>query len=314
VTQSARVGFVGVGKMGGGMARQLCGAGYPLRVFDVAETAVEAVVAAGGERVHSLAEVSTDVDVLFTSLPVPEVVISVYEEIFQEAKPGLVCVDVSTSDPVTVRRVCDLAESKGARYLACPVGRGVDEAAAGLSSLFVGGDDQTIDSVKELLDVIGGSMLRMPTPEAAAAFKLVQNMIAMTNLASLCEGYALARRWGVSDEAFATGLPDTGAWSRQAEIRLSWLLARDFAPRFTVALAAKDLRLAVEMAARASVPVATGAAALQQLVSGVNSGHGEEEVTSLYKVVEHDDSAVDGNRGDALEAVVIGGLEESDES
>ena len=134
-------------------------------------------------------------------------------------------------------------------------------------------------------------MLRMPTPEAAAAFKLAQNMMAMTNLAALCEGYALARRWGVSDAAFAEGLPDTGAWSRQAEIRLPWLLARDFAPRFTVELAAKDLRLALDMAARSHVPVTTGAAALQTLVAGVNQGLGGSEVTAMFAVI--DSTAID---------------------
>lgn len=290
---TTKVAFVGVGKMGSGMAKQLRGAGYPLSVFDTSESAVAELVAAGAVEAASASDAVEGADVLFTSLPVPEIVASVYAEIFDRDRPGLVCVDVSTSDPATVRRVCDLVERRRASYLACPVGRGVDEAAAGLSSLFVGGDDATIDSVQPLLEVIGGSMLRMPTPEAAAAFKLVQNMVAMANLQSLCEGYALAKRWGVSDEAFTTGLPDTGAWSRQAEIRLPWLINRDFAPRFTVALAAKDLRLAVEMAARAAVPVATGAAALQQLVAAVNDGLGEEEATSLFKIVERADKGPD---------------------
>ncbi len=290
---TTNVAFVGVGKMGSGMAKQLCRAGYPLRVFDTTVVAVADLVAAGAVAASSAPDAAEGVDVLFTSLPVPETVLSVYQEIFDRNRPGLICIDVSTSDPATVRRVCDMVEQRGARYLACPVGRGVDEAAAGLSSLFVGGDDATIDSVQHLLEVIGGSMLRMSTPEAAAAFKLVQNMVAMANLQSLCEGYALAKRWGVSDDAFATGLPDTGAWSRQAEIRLPWLIERDFAPRFTVALAAKDLRLAVEMAARTAIPVATGAAALQQLVAAVNDGLGEEEVTSLFKVVERADRGPD---------------------
>lgn len=287
------VAFVGVGKMGSGMAKQLCAAGYPLRVFDTSEVAVAALVAAGAQRASSVSDAVEGADILFTSLPVPEVVQSVYHEVFDRDRPGLVCVDVSTSDPSTVRRVCDLVEGHRARYLACPVGRGVDEAAAGLSSLFVGGDDATIDLVLPLLQVIGGSMVRMATPEAAAAFKLVQNMVAMANLQSLCEGYALAKRWGVSDEVFATGLPDTGAWSRQAEIRLPWLINRDFAPRFTVALAAKDLRLAIEMAARTGIPVSCGAVALQQLVAAVNDGLGEAEVTSLFKVVERADSGPD---------------------
>lgn len=289
MTDEVPVGFVGVGRMGAGMATQLCHAGYSLKVYDTSEGAVERLVAEGATRASSLADAATDVDVLFTSLPFPETVRQVYGEIFGAERLGITCVDVSTSDPATVRDVRELVTAQGSKYLACPVGRGVDEAASGQSSLFVGGPDDEIDVVEPLLRVIGGSMLRLATAEAAAAFKLVQNMVAMTNLASLCEGYALARRWGVSDEAFAEGLPDTGAWSRQAEIRLGWLIERDFACRFSVTLAAKDLRLASDMAARAGIPVATGAAALQTLVAGVNQGLSDSEVTAMFKVIDHQD-------------------------
>lgn len=289
MTDEVRVGFIGVGKMGAGMALQLHNAGYALKVYDVSDVAVSRFVDAGAQRASSATDAATDVDVLFTSLPMPETVRDVYGDIFSKDRPPVTCIDVSTSDPATVRDVHDLVASRGSRYLACPVGRGVDEAASGQSSLFVGGLDDVIDSVEPLLHVIGGSLLRLATPEAAAAFKLVQNMVAMTNLASLCEGYALARRWGVSDEVFAEGLPDSGAWSRQAEIRLGWLLERDFAPRFTMALAAKDLRLASDMAARTGIPVSTGAAALQTLVAGVNQGLGESEVTSMFAVIERTD-------------------------
>ncbi|MGH3517757.1 MAG: NAD(P)-dependent oxidoreductase [Haloechinothrix sp.] len=290
MSEHLRIGFIGVGRMGSGMARQLCRAGYPVRVFDVAQDAVARVVAAGAVEAGTLTDAVIDAEVLFTSLPAPEVVLTVYDEVIDAAKPGLVCVDVSTSDPATVRTVADKAAAADLRYLACPVGRGVDEAAAGLSSLFVGGDDDVIDYVLAPLNVIGESLHRLPTPEAAAAFKLVQNMLAMTNLAALCEGYALARRWGVPDETFADGLRDSGGWSRQAEIRLPWLVDRDFAPRYTIALGAKDLRLAVEMAARTGVPVPTGAVALQQLVAAANSGLSGAEVTALYRVIEPADT------------------------
>ena len=107
----------------------------------------------------------------------------------------------------------------------------------------------------------------------------------MTNLAVLAEGYELCRSCGVDDEAFAASLRDTGGWSYQAEVRLPWMTAGDFENRFGIDLALKDLRLAVDMAARRGIPAPVGAAGLMQLASAHALGHGGEDASAVYRAV-----------------------------
>ena len=107
----------------------------------------------------------------------------------------------------------------------------------------------------------------------------------MTNLAVLAEGYEICHSCGVDDETFTESLRDTGGWSYQAQVRLPWIQAGDFANRFGVDLALKDLRLAVDMAARRGIPAPVGAAGLMQLVQAHAQGLGRKDANAVYKTV-----------------------------
>ncbi|MEP7370558.1 MAG: NAD-binding protein [Dermatophilaceae bacterium] len=113
------------------------------------------------------------------------------------------------------------------------------------------------------------------TVEAATTFKIVSNMIGMANLAVLAEGYALSRRCGVGDDAFVDALRDTGAWSSPADLRMPPMITGDFDTRFAVDLAMKDVRLAVEVAARRGLPVPLGAAGPLPTCSGAQPRLGQ---------------------------------------
>jgi len=120
--------------------------------------------------------------------------------------------------------------------------------------------------------------------EAATTFKLVSNFIGMANVAILSEGLAIALKAGIAPTAFTEALADTGATSFQSDVRLPWMLDRDWAPRFGVDLAAKDVRLAVESALTWKIPVPVGAAALSQLMSASAHGFGNEDVVAVMKL------------------------------
>lgn len=277
----SKVGFIGAGKMGGGMARQLCAGGHAVAVYDPSPEAVEACVAAGASAAPSAQLAVSGAEVVFTSLPLPEHVLSTYQAIASDLSPGTICVDVSTIDPTTARAVSDLLHG---RFVACPVGKTPAQAESGELPLFIGGDSAAVDAVRPLLSCIGANMYELGSVEAATTFKLVSNLIGMTNVAVLAEGLALAQNAGIPAETFTAALHDTGAWSFQCELRLPWMLADDHAARFSVDLAAKDLRLAVDSAARAGVPTPVGAQGLIQLVSASAHGYGGEDVTAIAKL------------------------------
>jgi 3-hydroxyisobutyrate dehydrogenase len=143
-----------------------------------------------------------------------------------------------------------------------------------------------------LLERIGNVIHHLGEVEAATMFKLISNLIGMTNLAVLAEGYVLARRAGIDPDAFAHALRDTGASSYQFEVRLPWIVAGDHWPRFAVDLALKDLRLAVDAAARWGVPTPVGVQGLSQLASASAHGFGDEDVTAMVKVLDPQQSPV----------------------
>ena len=259
------IAVIGAGMMGGGIARNLAADGsFSVTVFDFDPNRVQRCVEAGAQAAGSVSEAVAGADLVITSLPLPETVYSVVQDNLKASAPEAIWMDVSTIDPGTGRKLEDLLTVADRRFVACPLGKGPAQAEAGTLPLFVGCD-------KDLL---------------ATTFKIVSNMVGMANLAVLAEGYALCRRCDVGDDDFVDALRDTGAWSYQADIRLPLMINGDFATRFAVDLALKDVRLAIDVAARRGLPVPLGAAGLSQLAAAHSHGWGSEDVDAILNVIE----------------------------
>lgn len=271
------------------MARRLLRAGHRLIVFDIRAEAVRPLADLGAVAAPRVAAVAPQADVVFTSLPLPEDVLEAYmgqDGVCTAMAKGTICVDVSTIDPFTARRLADGITAAGGSFIACPVGKGPAQAAEGSVPLFVGGPVEAVGTVGPVLDVIGRPLYMLGDVEQATAFKLISNLIGMSNAVLLAEGTALGRKAGIDPTVFAAALRDTGAHSYQLELRLPWMLDRDFAPRFSVALALKDLRLAVDMAARWKVPTPLGAGGLQTLSAAAARGLEDKDVAAVFELFE----------------------------
>jgi 3-hydroxyisobutyrate dehydrogenase len=290
------VGFIGAGAMGGPVARRLATGGFNVRVFDLSPAAVEACASCGAKAASSAEDAAAGADAVLTSLPLPEHVRSVWTGIAASLAPGTVAVDLSSIDPGTARDLTVLLSGRGIDFVSCALGKTPMAAAEGQIPLFIGGPPAAITRIGPLLARMGNAVHDFGSPEAAVTFKLVSNLIGMTNLAVLAEGYLLARRAGIEPRAFAAALDDTGARSFQSDVRLPWLMAGDYAARFANRLAAKDVRLAVEAAARWELPTPVAAQALSQLLAACAHGYADEDVVALAKVI---DPAVRGGEGAA---------------
>ncbi len=280
-----RIAIIGLGKMGGGIARNLArDSRFDVRVFDLSAEAVARCVEVGATAAASIPDAVSEADLVVSSLPMPAHVRETYVGVVPHLTERAVVMDTSTIDPDTARAVADLVGEH--RFVSCLLGKGPAQAESGELPLFVGGASDALDRLEPVFECIGDTVHRLGTVEAATAFKLVSNLIGMTNLAVLAEGYALCRRAGVSNDAFTESLADTGAWSYQAEVRLPWMIADDFDPRFPVSLGLKDLYLALEMAARWGMAAPVGAAGMSQLASAVANGHGDCDVDVILEVVD----------------------------
>ena len=284
-----QVGFIGLGRMGSGLARNLLKAGYSLHVYDINTQAVASLVALGAQSASSATELAHVSDVLFTSLPLPQDVENVLlgEMGCLSALPvDGVMIDVSTIDLQTARRLTDAATQSGKHFLACPLGKGPAQAAEGTEPIFAGGEHAIFERCKPLLDAVGKPVYYLGDVEQSTAFKLISNLIGFANMAVLAEGITLGLKAGIEPQQLQTLLADTGADSYQLKLRGPFILNEDYAPRFSVALTAKDLRLAVAMARAWDIEPSLGAQASAIYQQALTQGLGNEDAAAIYKIVQ----------------------------
>lgn len=280
-----RVTCIGVGNMGGAVARRLATGDFEVTVFDPSADAVRRCVEAGAVAADSLAAAVADAEVVLTSLPTTALVTETVAELCALLPASGVILDVSTIDAGCARRAADRCAEAGLEFVACALGKAPQHAEQGAIPLFVGGDAATVERLTPILERIGERTYVFKDVEGATTFKLVSNLIGMTHVAVLAEGYALARRAGIDPDMFAEALADTGAASFQSSVRLPWMMAEDWAARFGVDLALKDVSLAVDTAEDWDVPHPVGAAARAQLAEASRQGLGSEDVVALLKLV-----------------------------
>ncbi|MFZ5945719.1 MAG: NAD(P)-dependent oxidoreductase [Bacillota bacterium] len=283
-------GFIGLGQMGGGLARNLIRAGKTVKVFDLNPEAVAKTLAAGttGTAANDKYELA-DADVLFTSLPLPkhlEEVMLGEDGLLNKMKKGATYIEVSTIDPQMARKLSNEAESRGIKYLQCPLGLTPKQAEEGTCPIYVGGRKETYEEMKEVLEIIGGQINYMGEVEASAAFKIISNMIGMTNLAVLSEGIRIGEKAGIDSEMLINLLSETGAFSFQMKVRGPWIVNKDFANRFGLDLAFKDVRLGCEMADAWENDAKAMRVALEYFREASAQGYGKEDCCAIYKVIK----------------------------
>lgn len=285
-----RIGFIGVGQMGGGLARNLIRAGHDVLIYDLNPEAVQKCLEAGttGRAAQQLSDLA-DSEVVFTSLPLPEHVEQVMlgeDGLYDRFCQGVVHLEVSTIDPDTARKLCDAAEQRGLGYLQCPLGKTPSHAEKGEEPIFVGGKQKTFAAMQPLLESIGSQVVYMGEVEAPAAFKLLSNLIGMTNLVVLSEGMRIGEKAGIDGELLLELLADTGARSFQMDVRGPWILKNDFQNRFGLDLALKDVRLGCLMADQWGNSAKTMKTALEYFQQASTSGFGGEDCNAVHKVIK----------------------------
>jgi 3-hydroxyisobutyrate dehydrogenase len=281
-----KIGFAGLGTMGSAVAQRFCTGVWKVHVYDLQQQAIEKMLPFGAIGETSLSALVSHKTVVFSCLPTPELVEAFWQENCQYLAEGAIAVDLSTIDPATSKRVATLIETKTeAEFAACTLGKTPAMAKAGEIPVFVGGKAEVIEKLTPLFKCMSNVIFDMGSVEGATMFKLISNLIGMTNLAVIAEGYALAKASGINPQIFAEALKTTGGWSAQADIRLNWMMDRDFSPRFTVDLAAKDLRLSINMAATWGIPTPVSASGLSIFSLARANGLGGQDAAAIIEAI-----------------------------
>jgi 3-hydroxyisobutyrate dehydrogenase len=287
-----RIGFIGLGKMGGPMARNLIAAGHSLVVHDL-DTAVSAPHREmGATWADSPREVAEASDVVLTSLPGPREVEAVAlgeDGLIEGLVNDAVYIDVSTNSPTVVRRVAERIEATGAHMIDAPVSGGPMGAEAGSLAVMVGGDKAVCERVRPVLDAIGGSVSYVGPVGSGSVAKLVHNAISMTTRIVIQEGMALAVKAGVEPSTMLQVLTEA-SFGKQLVLKShipELVFKGDFDhPRFSLGLSHKDVGLALELAKELDVPMAMAEMADEEIGRGIERGWADRDNLVTFLLAE----------------------------
>ena len=283
--EQQRVGFIGLGIMGGRMIRRLLQGGVDLTVHDLDAAAVQAAVELGAKQAPTPRDIGAACDVVIAMLPSPEALETVVlgeNGLIEGMAAGSLLVDMATDGMTLVRRVAEPLSQKGIRMIDAPVGRGPAEAETGDLFVLMGGERADCDAVHGLMSLLASEIHYCGPLGAGQAIKLVNNMVSSTTMAVVAEGYALAKRAGADIDLMTKLLPGSAADSWQLRNGLiGKALAGDFSPRFKISLARKDVALAVAMADELGSPADMGRAALGWYERTAAAGHGDLDRSAI---------------------------------
>jgi len=287
-----RVGFIGLGNMGGSMALNLMKAGHQVTVNDVRRQVAEPHLAGGAKWADSAAAAAKEAEVVFTSLPGPREVEAVAlgeGGLIGAMTPGSLYIDLSTNSPTVVRQVHARLKARGIRMLDAPVSGGVVGARKATLAVMVGGSEADYNQIKPVLDAIGDKVTYIGEIGAGSVAKLVHNMIAICSTQLLAEAFTMGVKAGVSPEALLRAVQG-GAYGQGMVLNaaLPKMIFRGNFDRVTFALklARKDLGLATELARELNVPMPMAAHTEQDFLEALNKGWGEKDSSATFMVQE----------------------------
>jgi 3-hydroxyisobutyrate dehydrogenase-like beta-hydroxyacid dehydrogenase len=284
-----RLGFAGVGKMGGPMAARLIKAGHPLTVFDANDRAVEPLVKAGAKRAKTLCELAAQVEIVFASLPTPDVVreVALGAGGIVKSTTTKLFVDLSTTGPRVARMVAEGLAAKGITAVDCPVSGGLSGARNGTLALMVSCPAAAYDQLQELLGVFGKPIFVSEIAGAAQTMKLANNLLAACAIAISSEAFVFGVKGGL-DPATMCEVFNASSGRNTATLDKfpRSVLPGTFDFGFSTALAFKDVKLCLDEAEALGVPTPVGNA-VRQILGVTQAMFGpESDFTSMVRPFE----------------------------
>ena len=252
----ARIGFIGLGNMGSGMAANLAKAGHDVRAYDLSEAALQKAEANGCKRSGSAAEAVAEADAVVTMLPAGRHVREVYEaSVIGTAPTAAILMDCSTIDVATAREEIEKAEGRGYRMVDAPVSGGIAAAEAGTLTFMAGGTAEAFEQARPFLEQMGKAVIHAGGPGAGQAAKICNNMLLGASMVATCETFVLAQKLGLDPQTFfdIASKASGQCWSMTSYCPLPGVgpvtpADRGYGGGFAAALMLKDLRLAMEAA------------------------------------------------------------------
>lgn len=275
-----KVGFIGLGTMGIGMALNLRKAGYDLIVHDLRKESAQPVIEAGAVWAETVADLGQAADVVFTSLPGPKEMEAVglgEAGLLGSMRPGSTWFDLTTNSPTVVQDVSKRFEEKGIALLDAPVSGGPSGTRSGKLAIYVGGDPKVFEIHKKVLDSIGDRVIYVGPVGAGNTAKIVHNLISLVSRMAIAEGMSLGIKAGL-DPLELWNAVRQGAIGRARTLDLvasQYLQSSYDPPSFALRLAYKDFNLALDLARQYDVPMKQAKVAYEDYTAALERGWSE---------------------------------------
>jgi len=283
-----KIGYLGLGIMGKGMASRLAELGHEVVVWNrtrqVAEEMGEGVVIAENPR-----QAAEGCDIVFTMLADPAAVNHVVfgaNGLLEGLKPGAVYIDCSTVDPETSRKLGAAAKNKGADFLDAPVGGSKDAAATGQLTMMIGGDEAVLEKVRPVLEKLSRKITYAGGTGHGAGLKLCFNLMVSHMAAALAESFILAAKGGIDPQLILDALNASVLASKFLDWKGTCMLDHDFVTNFSIKLMHKDVNLMMQTAYNLNVPLPVTASVKELFGMAKSSGDPEADFSSVIRVLE----------------------------
>ncbi len=294
------IGFLGLGNMGGPMARNLLKAGHQVTVFDLSAAAVSGLVEAGAKEATSPAAVAqAGVEAIITMLPAAAHVKQVYlgeDGLLANVQSGVLLIDSSTIDPMSAREVAAAAANNGNPMLDAPVSGGTVGAAAGTLTFMVGGSEADFQKAQPILATMGKNIVHCGDTGNGQVAKVANNMLLGISMIGVAEAMSLGVALGMDAKVLAGVINSSSGrcWSSEIYNPIPGVVdnspaSRGYSGGFGTDLMLKDLGLASEAAKQVRQPVILGGLAQQLYQAFSMQGHGGLDFSAIIKLYRQED-------------------------
>lgn len=291
-----KIGFIGLGNMGGPMAHNLLKAGYQVKAYDLNIQAMQKLGALGAETCESLQQLE-NCDVYITMLQngdqVKHVCLDETQALMNNAPEGALFIDCSTIDVDSAKQLHQHAAMKGFLSLDAPVSGGIAGAEAGTLTFMVGGSEQAYQKALPILEVMGSKLIHAGDAGTGQAAKICNNMILGISMAAISEAYALADKLGLSKEKlFSISANASGqCWAMTNYSPVPGLVENvpsnnNYQPGFTAQMMLKDLLLSQSAASSTGQKTELGKTATTLYQYFIDQGHGEVDFSGIITMIE----------------------------
>lgn len=284
----SNLGYIGLGTMGGRVAKRLLAAGHSVIGYDLIKSKADWLLKAGMKWGDSPREVAEKADVTFSMVTNTNAVLALTggpDGVLAGLTPGKIYVDMSTISPAVSRDIAKQVAAKGAFMLDSPVSGSVETLEAGKLTLMVGGDEATFEKVKPILLDIGPKATYVGDNGLAVTMKIATNLSLGTQMLAFCEALLLAEKSGIKREVAAEVLLNSVIASPMLKYRGPFVLKMPDEAWFNVNMMQKDLNLALELGRQVDVPLPTTAVTNEILTAARGMGFVEEDYAVIFKVL-----------------------------